>query len=111
MASEAKPPDHRRLRRIKGKGGTGVSCRKGALGLGKDLAIAVKDISVEGARLLVKEEIAAGTEVEITLAGVGGNKRVVRRATVAWCKAESPNFTIGVKFHDGLSYEDFFHLT
>lgn len=111
MSTAPNSPDHRRLRRKPAKRGTGVSCRKGTLGLGKDLAVAVLDVSEEGARLLVKEEVAVGVEVEITLIGVGVNKRVVRVGVVVWCKPESTNFSIGVKFRDRMSYVDFFNLT
>jgi hypothetical protein len=111
MNTDAKPVDHRRLRRKKAKRGTALTCRRGNLGLGKDLAISVQDISEDGARLLVKEEISPGTEVEITMTGVGANKRVTTLATVAWCKVESKSFSIGVRFRDRLPYVDFFHLT
>lgn len=103
--------EHRRLRRKKGKRGMGFSCRKGKLGLGKDIAVAVQDVSEEGARLLVKENLSVGAEVEICLVGVGMNKRLSVVANVMWCKPEAPHFSIGVKFQNRLSYGDFFNLT
>lgn len=110
MSIEEKPADHRRLRRKKPKRGTGLTCRKGTLGLGKDLAVSIVDVSEEGACLLVKEEIPTGTEVEITLTPVGVSRRLVTLATVVWCAASTTSFVIGVKFRDRLSYTDFFHL-
>lgn len=111
MSTASNSPDRRRLRRKSVKRGTGLTCRKGALGLGKDLAVALQDLSEEGARLLVKEEFPVGAEVEITLSGVGVQKRIVALATVIWCKAETQHFSIGVRFRDRLSYVDFFNLT
>jgi hypothetical protein len=110
MSNEVNPADHRRLRRKKPKRGTGLTCRKGTLGLGKDLAISIIDISEEGASLLVKEEISTGTEVEITLTAVGVSKRLTALGTVVWCTAGTTTFAIGVLFRDRLNYTDYFHL-
>jgi hypothetical protein len=106
MSTVSNNPDRRRLRRKVGKRGTSLTCRKGALGLGKDIAVGLLDITEEGARLLVKEELQAGAEVEITFNGVGVNKRVVALATVVWCMAETGHFAIGVKFRDRMPYVD-----
>lgn len=103
--------DHRRLKRKKGKRGMGFTCRKGKLGLGKDLAVAVQDVSEEGARLLVKEDLPTGTELEICLVGVGMAKRVAVVGNVMWCKPEASHFSIGVKFRERMSYGDYFNLT
>ena len=111
MSTESQSNEHRRLRRKKGKRGTSFSCRLGKLGLGKDQGVAVQDLSEEGARLLVKEEIAVGAEVEITLSGIGSTRRVVAIADVLWCKTEAPHFSIGVRFRERLPYVDYFNLT
>lgn len=111
MSSPAKTADHRRLRRKKVKRGTSLCCRKGTLGLGKDIALALQDLSEEGAKLLVKEDLAMGTEVELTLTGFGAHKRVVALGTIVWCKPEGISFSVGVRLRDRLPYVDFFNLT
>ena len=111
MNGDTKPVEHRRLRRKTAKRNISVSCRKGTLGLGKDLAVAVQDLSEEGARLLVKEEVPIGTEVELSFTGLGANKRFVVVAKVMWCKNVSENFSMGVKFNSRMPYTDYFNLT
>ncbi len=103
--------DRRRARRKTGKKSTSIACRKGSLGLGPNLAIKLVDLSEEGARLRVKEQIASGTEVEIALTGVGLSKPFVVMAVVVWCRMDQNEFLMGVKFRGRVSYVDFMHLT
>lgn len=102
--------NHRRLKRKVAKRGTTISCRKG-LGLGPNLAVGIKDLSEEGIRLLVREWITKGTDVEIALTGVGLSKPITLMGEVMWCNPIESGFLLGVRFRIRIGYADFFHLT
>jgi hypothetical protein len=81
------------------------------MGLGRDLAIRILELSEEGARLLVKEQITPETEVEVGLTGVGMSKPMMKLGRVVWCNPMESGFAIGVKFHERIGFTEFFHLT
>ena len=57
---------NRRLsRRQAPKGSTKATCHKGLFGLGRDVAVAVLDISQYGAQLVVKEALKPRQPVEV----------------------------------------------
>jgi hypothetical protein len=104
--------EHRRLKRRAAKKGCTVSCRRGLLGVGPDLAIRLVDISEEGARIQIKSALKKGDEVEVSLTAPGLSRPVVRVADVAWCgpAKEGDGFWIGVQFRSLLRYADILHL-
>jgi hypothetical protein len=99
---------NRRLtRRRVPKGGTRVVCRKGTFGLGADLAFSVLDISESGIRLLVRQSLAEGQEIELGLTGPGQGRTQRLLATVVWCvPAADGRCCIGARFERTLPYKD-----
>ncbi len=87
------------------KGSTKAVCRKGGLGLGPNIARAVLDVSEGGARMLVKEALQAGDEVEISLSSLSTLHDVVRVGEVVWAvPAADGSCCVGVQFHKRLDY-------
>jgi CheY-like chemotaxis protein len=85
--------------------GTRATCRRG--GLGPDLALSVLDISRAGACLAVKAPLGKGQEVEVTLAGGGGQRPVRLLARVAWsAPAADGSRHVGLAFRTGLGDDD-----
>jgi PilZ domain len=82
-----------------------VECRRGSLGLGKNIAVSFLDISEGGVRLTVKEMLAAEQEVEVTLLGCQVGKPIKRLGKVCWAvPIESDGCCIGVEFEKRLPY-------
>jgi hypothetical protein len=96
--------DGRRARRHAGKGSTKVHCYGNALGLGRNIAAALLDVSETGARLLLKQVVAVGKEVEVNLEGqTGVSARHVAR--VVWVvPAEGGLFCVGCEFLKPVAY-------
>src|SRR5205809_965252 len=70
--------------RFRARGGSKSICRKGALGLGANIALALLDVSETGARLRVKEALRPGQEVEVSLQGPGGGRETKMLGQVVW---------------------------
>jgi hypothetical protein len=84
-----------------------VECRKGALGLGKNICTRLLDISESGMRLIVKYELKPKDEVEILVSGAGMAGTVKRLADVCWVvPTDGAGFCIGVRFQKLLPYRD-----
>ena len=67
--------------------GAQVELRRGALGLGPSLAVALVDVSDDGLCVHLKEPVAPGEEVEVALGRPLGGKLHKRRGRVRWCRA------------------------
>ena len=99
-------------RRQKPKRSTKAVCLKGAFGLGRNIALSVLDVSETGARLVVKESLAPGPEVEVSLESIQLPRPAKRAATVGWCvAAENGTYGIGVRFAKMLGFADWQSLT
>ena len=114
--SEPVPASSGRNRRLSKrrppKGKARVTCRRGALDLGPDLALAVLDLSEWGARLLVRESLDPGREVLILLRGEANSRPVRRVSDVVWSLAAADGvYCIGVRFQKRVPYGDFSQLT
>ncbi|MCI0461930.1 MAG: PilZ domain-containing protein [Gemmataceae bacterium] len=84
-----------------------VECRKGALGLGRDLVIQALDISQTGLRLVLKEALKVREQAEILLAGGGLPRALKRLATVAWVlPVGGGGYCAGLNFEKPLPYAD-----
>jgi hypothetical protein len=87
-AAEAAPPNidkrigHRRL----ALNGAQLEFRRGSLGLGADLAVALIDVSDDGFCVHLKEPVAPGDEAEVAVGRPLGGKLIKRIARVAWCR-------------------------
>jgi hypothetical protein len=84
-----------------------IECRKGALGLGPNIAAGFLDLSEGGVRLLLKEGLEAGNETEVILHGYGMNKPIKRQASVCWSlPLENGLHAVGLHFLKLLPYRD-----
>ncbi len=100
-------PNRRRCRRLTPKGGTKATCFKGTAGLGKNLALLVLDLSEEGIRMLVTDQLAVGQEIEINLENVNQRKPLKIAGRVAWAvPAVEGSCCIGVRFERSLRYAE-----
>ncbi len=82
-----------------------VECRRGSLGLGKNMADSFLDISEGGVRLTVKVPLNIDDEVEITLLGCQVGKPFKRQGKVCWAiPIENGGCCIGVEFEKRLPY-------
>ncbi len=94
-------------RRRSAKRSTKAACRRGTLGLGPSLTVAVLDVSQTGCRLLVTVPLEKGQGVEVTLEAMGGYRPVRGLASVVWCvPAADGNHCVGLQFEKALSYLD-----
>lgn len=92
--------------------GTEVVCRRGALGLGPDVAAGALDVSLEGLLLVSREPLAPGEEVEVSLTPPGFGRPVVKMAAVAWCRpGDGGRYLAGIAFQSYLSYAELTQLT
>jgi c-di-GMP-binding flagellar brake protein YcgR len=84
-----------------------IEVRKGALGLGPNIATELLDISEGGVRVIVKAPLQEKDQVEIALSGHGVRKAIKRLAVVCWSfKTESGEYATGFNFDKRLSYQD-----
>jgi len=86
--------------------GTRVGCRRGTIGLGRDLALSVVELSETGLRLLLNEPLEHGQMVEVTLSPPGGGPEVRRLGLVMWARGDRDGeCQAGVQFSERLSPE------
>jgi hypothetical protein len=96
-----------RARRSPAKAGCKVSCRRGSMGMGPNLALAILDVSETGIRLRVREALQPRQEIEVGLEGLGHARPLRLSAQVAWCVATADDFyCIGARFQNRLTYQD-----
>jgi c-di-GMP-binding flagellar brake protein YcgR len=101
----------RRARRAPAKSSSKVTCRRGTLGLGPNRAVAVLDLSETGIRLVVRDGLPRGQEVEIGLEGLNHTRPLRLPAQVVWSVATADGrYCIGAQFERRLSYADLHHL-
>ena len=111
----SQPGTQQRNRRIasrqKPKGSTKVTCHKGLLGLGPNLAVSLLDLSETGVRLVVKSALEKGQEIEIGLLGLNHPRPIKLPAVVAWSvPAADGTYCLGARFQKRLTYGDFLQL-
>jgi len=111
------PPDehlsrNRRLVKRKAvKRSTAVSCLKGTLGLGSNLAISMADASEGGARLMMKTALTPGEEVELFFTPLGMSKAIQVFGKVVWCVAAAQgHYSVGIQFNQRLAYHEISRL-
>jgi hypothetical protein len=96
-----------RARRNPAKASCKVSCRRGALGLGPNLALAILDVSETGTCLRVREPLEPRQEIEIGVEGLGHSRPLRLPSQVAWCVGTADGFCcIGARFENRLNYRD-----
>ena len=103
-APKSRPPNRRASRRRPVKASVRAVCLKGTLGLGKNIAIRVLDVSEGGACLVVRVPLEKGQEVEVCLNPAGAAREAKRKGQVAWTVCRDGEIHIGVRFDKLLTY-------
>jgi hypothetical protein len=106
--SEPFPPsrNRRRNQRRPPRSRVRVTCRRGGLDLGPNLALSVADLSEAGVRLVVKEPLEPGREVSVALEGQSHPRPIVRVGNVIWCLPGADGACwVGVRFQKDLPYK------
>ncbi len=103
--------DRRAYQRKPPRGRCQVKLFRGTLGLGRNLALELLDVSLSGARIRVEEKLRPGEDVQLHLLGQGHLRPVKILAKVVWCRAEAEGAVVGVHFDKMLAYLDFLHIT
>src|SRR5438105_230441 len=105
---EPSPPTRadRRLRpRRPARPSSKVVCQAGAFGVGRNLALAVLDVSEMGVRLRLKEALPPGREVTVGLTPPGQSRESRLTGRVVWCVAAADGTHLaGVRFDKQLDY-------
>jgi c-di-GMP-binding flagellar brake protein YcgR len=97
--------NRRASKRMSARTSVSVEVRKGALGLGTNLAAQLLDISEGGVRVILKAPLDQKSEAEITLTGHGIRKAIKRIAVVSWSvKLESGLYATGLQFEKRIRY-------
>ena len=87
------------------RGGSKIVCATGKFGLGPNVGVSVLDVSETGIRLIVKEALPVGSEVEIGLKSPADRKPTPMPAEVVWCVPTADgNFCVGARFGRPLKY-------
>jgi hypothetical protein len=97
--------------RVTPRRGSKVTCRKGTLGLGPDIAVGLVDLSVDGAGLIVRQALRTSEEVELVLEGPGNARPIKRTATVQLCESVPNGHLIVVEFQKRLERPEVMTLT
>ena len=113
MTDPAPKAKNRRIyQRRSPKSSTKVTCRKGTLDLGPNLALAVLDLSETGIRLRLRAALVAQQEVAITLEGSNHRRPLRLVGRTAWCVATAAGeYCAGIAFDKRLPYVEMTTLT
>jgi len=89
-----------------------VECRRGSLGLGPNCAEALWDLSQIGVRIVARDELSSGQDVELALEGPTHRRPVKLDGVVIWSQSmEAERYFIGVRLRKPLPYLDLTMLT
>jgi hypothetical protein len=112
MSEPKHTPNRRRAMRKRPKGRMRIQCYRGTYDLGRNLAVALKDLSEIGAQLIVKTELPIGQEIFLCLEASHHVRTVKLPAIAAWCHPEGEGtFRVGADFQKRMEYIDLLHLT
>jgi hypothetical protein len=104
--------DRRGSRRLSPKRGIRVTCRKGSLDLGPNLALAVLNVSETGIGLVLSAALEQGQEVSLTLDVSTGGKPVKRFGQVVWsAQIEEGAYRTGIRLEKPLRGIELDYLT
>jgi hypothetical protein len=81
----------------------GVACRAGTLGIGRDLALRLLDLSAVGACLLLEEPVEKGSLVMLDLRAPDRPQVLHRAGIVVWSTPAEEGARVGVVFAPALS--------
>lgn len=82
-----------------------VICYANSHGLGRNIALAVLDVSETGVRLRLKDAVKPGQEVQVVLLPPGHGREFKLPGVVVWCvAADDGSHLAGIRFEKALSY-------
>lgn len=113
MAPSEKPSRNRRaaLRRPP-KQSTRVVCYKGSIGLGRNIALSLLDISESGARLVLSAALKKKQDVLVEITSVNSVRPIKMSATVVWSMPTADgNHCVGLQFNKLLNYSELLQMT
>lgn len=104
-------PNRRSSIRRPPRGKARVTCLKGSLGLGRNLAKSLLDISETGARLILTAALARGDEVEVTLSSPNLPRPIRLLGNVIRSIPDGEgHFAVGVRFQKSVNYAELSRL-
>jgi hypothetical protein len=102
----AQLPNRTRNTRRLPKGSVRVTCRRGALDLGPNVAMSIVDMSAEGIRLVVKESLEPGKQVSVGLEGQTDRRPTVCIGSVVSCSPTPEGaYWAGIQFEKSLPHK------
>jgi hypothetical protein len=81
------------------------------MGFGPNIALELQDVSQGGARVLCRDALPVGTEVELELMGLNHARAVKTLATVIRCESFGSAHSLAVQFEHQLGYPDLARMT
>ncbi len=111
VATSPKVSNRRKAGRRLPRAIVNVECRRGTMGLGKNIVAQFLDVCEGGVRIIVSEPLAAKDEVEVTLNVSHLRKAIKRHAKVCWAlPLENKTFCVGLEFEKQLTYMEVSHI-
>ena len=97
-------PNKRRSRRGASKTSTRLRVYRTTMGLGPNIASSLLDLSETGLRVVLKETVTIGQEVEVNLESAATGRTLKLPATVVWIvPATNGTFVVGLRLLKTLS--------
>lgn len=98
------------MRRIP-RGTVKFECRKGAMGLGPNLAVDIGNLSETGISIYLKIPLDKKQEVEILMQG-HGVANLKRLGNVVWCReVEKDKYFVGIHFQKVVAYAEIMKIS
>jgi hypothetical protein len=92
--------------------GVEISCRRGGLGIGPNIAVMLRSLSESGARLIVTTDLKSGEELEVEFRSTAYPRSIRLMADVVRSKAvPGKMYCTAVRFQKQLGYAEFSRLT
>jgi hypothetical protein len=112
MSDADKSVNRRSSSRREPRGKPKVECRRGRLGLGRNLAEKLLDVSQTGARFVSKTELPGASEVEVVIVSMGRPKPVKVLGTVIRSEPnEDGTFNVSIRFDHYIDYATWQQVT
>ena len=113
MSDPAPKQANKRLsRRCPAKGTTRLKVYRNAMGLGPNIATTLLDLSETGLRVILKESLTAGQQVEVNLESASTGKTIKTKAGVVWVvPGADAKFVVGLRLEKSLAHADLMALT
>jgi hypothetical protein len=106
-ATNTAAANRRGSRRLPSRNKVRVTCRKGDMDLGPNLAVSLLDASQTGVRLALKTPLDMGQIVSLTLDAPSGSRPARGVGKIVWAvPAADGTCLVGVRLHKPLTYNE-----